>query len=227
MLVDPAAVTDALTARLHEQPPDHLVVTHTHADHVGAVWEYAAMFDMTVWGLAGRVDRFRTATGQPPDRTFRPGDAIGPMTVLVTPGHAPDHVSLLANDSAIVGDLAVDTGSVFVGPEDGDMRAYLTSLRRLHVRGLKKLYPGHGAVITESRTTLARLIAHRLDRERRIADAVADGAETPDTIVTAAYEKDLSGVRDLAERTVRAHLEKLAVEGTVRWDGQRASPGEP
>jgi len=43
--------------------------------------------------------------------------------------------------------------------------------------------------------------------------------------VDAAYEKDVSDVRDLARATVRAHLEKLAVEGHVRWDGERARPG--
>lgn len=180
------------------------------------------MFDATVWGLAGRTDRFTAAVGRPPDRLFRPGETIGPMTVLVTPGHAPDHICLLVDTDAIVGDLAVATGSVFVGPDDGDMRAYLTSLRRLHARDLDRLYPGHGSVIADSRATLTRLIAHRLDRERRIVDAVAGGAETPADIVTVAYEKDLTDVRDLAVRTVRAHLEKLAVEGTISWDGDRA-----
>jgi hypothetical protein len=33
-------------------------------------------------------------------------------------------------------------------------------------------------------------------------------------------------VRGLAEATVEAHLEKLAVEGRVAWDGARASVRE-
>ena len=37
-----------------------------------------------------------------------------------------------------------------------------------------------------------------------------------------AYEKDLTGVRELAVATVRAHLGKLAVEGAIRRDGERA-----
>ncbi|MFT4885524.1 MAG: ribonuclease/clavin/mitogillin, partial [Natronomonas sp.] len=32
------------------------------------------------------------------------------------------------------------------------------------------------------------------------------------------------GVRDLAIATVRAHLQKLAHEGRVDWDGDRAVP---
>ena len=50
------------------------------------------------------------------------------------------------------------------------------------------------------------------------------GARDVADIVEAAYEKDLTGVRDLAAATVRAHLEKLAVEGHVRWNGDRAVP---
>jgi hypothetical protein len=72
--------------------------------------------------------------------------------------------------------------------------------------------------------TCRRLLTHRLDRERRVRAAVADGATTVDAILDAAYEKDLSGVRDLAAGTVRAHLAKLAVEGSLRWDGERATP---
>jgi glyoxylase-like metal-dependent hydrolase (beta-lactamase superfamily II) len=105
----------------------------------------------------------------------------------------------------------------------GDLRAYLTSLRRIHARCPARLLPGHGPVIEEPRAVCERLLSHRLDRERRVADAVEAGARTPDDVLAAAYDKDLTGVRDLARATVVAHLEKLAVEGRVQWDGERAS----
>ncbi len=57
-------------------------------------------------------------------------------------------------------------------------------------------------------------------------EAVIDGAETIGELLDEAYEKDLAGVRDLARATVRAHLGKLAVEGRVAWDGERATPPE-
>jgi hypothetical protein len=68
--------------------------------------------------------------------------------------------------------------------------------------------------------------AHRLDREARVLQAVMEGAETVAAITDTAYERDVSGVRDLAEATVEAHLEKLAIEGRVAWDGVRASVRE-
>jgi len=229
LLVDPAGRTDDLDAAVDRHDPGHVLVTHAHPDHVGAVADYAP--GRTVHALAGRADRFERATGVAPDRTVRPGGALpGGATVLGTPGHAPDHVAVdLAGagaDAVLTGDLVVAAGSVVVGAEEGDMRAYLTSLRRLHARDPARLYPGHGPTIEDGRAAVARLVGHRLDRERRVLRAVRDGARTPDQVVDAAYEKDLAGVREYARSTVVAHLRKLAVEGSVRWDGERATAAD-
>lgn len=225
LLVDPAAPASALSEAATERSVAAVAVTHYHPDHVGAVARYARECDATVWARAGRTDAFEAAAGVPPDRTFREGTPIptgdGPVTVVETPGHAPEHVAFDAGSGLLVGDLAVAEGSVAVGAPEGDLRAYLTSLRRVRARDPPRLYPGHGPAIDDPRSVCERLLGHRLDRERRVFEAVASGARTADEVVDAAYETDLSGVRDLAEATVRAHLEKLAVEGRVAWDGTR------
>lgn len=170
--------------------------------------------------LAGRTDRFADVTGVDPDDTFHPGDSLstgeGPVDVIALPGHASDHVGFETPSGTVVGDCAIATGSVVVGAPDGDLRAYLTSLRRLYARDPSRLYPGHGPVIDDPRATVERLIAHRLDRERRVRRAVYEGARTLDEVLAAAYDKDLSGVEDLARATVLAHAEKLAIEGDIR-----------
>jgi len=234
LLVDPAGRTDELDALAAEREVGHVAVTHHHPDHVGAVADYAERHDATVWARVGRAEALETAAGVAPDRTVAEGTRIatgdGPVRVVDTPGHAPEHVAFAAADGdesmLVGGDLAVAEGSVVVGAPEGDVRAYLTSLRRVHVMGPDRLLPGHGPAVegTAVRDTAARLIAHRLDRERRVREAVEAGAETVSGVTSAAYEKGLSGVRDLAEATVRAHLEKLAVEGRIRWNGERARP---
>lgn len=232
LLVDPAARDDDLDAVLADREVGHVAVTHHHPDHVGGVADYAREHGATVWARTGRAAEFAAAAGVGPDRTFAEGTEIpvddGPLRVLDTPGHAPEHVAFafpMGGEIAVAaGDLAVETGSVVVGAPEGDMRAYLTSLRRLHARGPALLYPGHGPAIETPRATLERLVAHRLDRERRVLAAVREGARTPDEIVDAAYEKDLTGVVDLARSTVAAHLDKLAVQGRLEWNGSRASP---
>lgn len=224
LLVDPPAVDPALTRAAEQHDVGAIAVTHTHADHTGAVSHYADELGATVWARAGRVDRFMTAAGRDPDRTFREGTHVGPTTVIETPGHAPDHVAFQVGNEALVGDLAVKGGSVVVGGPDGDLRAYLVSLRRLRQRALDRLHPGHGPVIDAPTDTIDRLLFHRLERERRVLAAVETGARELDAITDAAYDKDLTGVRDLARDTVGAHLRKLAVEGHIEWNGQRALP---
>ena len=225
LLIDPAALTDDLASAISEAGVGHVAVTHHHPDHVGAVAECAREFGLTVWARVGRADDFAVATGLAPDRTFVPGETLpvaGGVPVRETPGHAPEHVAFGGADGYVSGDLAVAEGSVVVGAPEGDMRAYLSSLRRVHARAPERLYPGHGPRIDDPRAACRRLIEHRLRRERAVVDAIRDGAATPDDIVDAAYEKDVSAVWDLARATVVAHVEKLAVEGRIRWDGNRA-----
>jgi glyoxylase-like metal-dependent hydrolase (beta-lactamase superfamily II) len=235
LLVDPASRTDKLDDLVAEASVEHVAVTHTHPDHTGAVAAYAAETGATVWCRRGRESRFAAETGVDPDRTFAEGDVIpvggdtgsrstvrgtttDAVTVLDTPGHAADHVAFEGDFGVLCGDLAVAEGSVVVGAPEGSVRAYLVALRRLHARGPDAMHPGHGPVIDDPRATCERLIRHRIDRERRILDAVTDGARDAEAIVDAAYRKDLTGVRDLARATVLAHVEKLAAEGRVCYD---------
>lgn len=232
LLLDPANQTDDLDAAVEDHTVANVALTHHHGDHTSGLPAYAAQTDATVWARAGREDEFEAATGVEPDRTFREGTRIqtdqGPVTVIETPGHAPEHVAFewVTDDgrSLATGDLAVEPGTVVVGHPQGDMRAYLSSLRRLHARDPRRLYPGHGNPIDDARSTLKRLIDHRRDRERRVIGAVRDGASSVSAITDAAYDKDVSNVRGLAEATVRAHLEKLVTEGRIEWTDDVARP---
>jgi len=224
VLVDPAARTDALDDAVADRSVEHVVVTHTHPDHVGALAHYADACDATTWARYGRARRFESATGVVPDRRLRDGDDVAGLTAVETPGHAVDHLAFRADDAVLCGDLAVAEGSVVVAHPEGDLRAYLTSLRRLHAQSPSVLHPGHGPTIESPRESCERLLAHRLDRERRVLAAVRKGADSVGAVTDAAYDKDLAGVRDLAEATVHAHLQKLVHEERVRWQDGRVEP---
>lgn len=148
------------------------------------------------------------------------------VRVLGTPGHAPDHVCFAVGDDVVSGDLAVQSGSVVVGAPEGNMSAYITSLLRLRAKEPARLFPGHGPSIEETVATLDRLVEHRLRREERVLAAIRDGAADVDTVLDAAYDKDLTGVRDLARATVVAHIEKLAAEDRIEWnrDAEAVTP---
>ena len=244
LLVDPAARTDALDAAVAERSADAvasaveaIAVTHTHPDHVGAVADYAAMTGATVVAREGHADRFAAAAGVEPDETVAPGERVADTAVRAvdTPGHAPDHVAFAAGNSATestrsvlcCGDLAVAEGSVAVVAPEGDLSAYLASLERVRDAGYDRLLPGHGPAIDDPAATCDRLIDHRLARERDVVAAIDAGAADLDAVADGAYEKDLSGVRDLALATVAAHVEKLVAEGRVdgAWRARLAERG--
>src|SRR3954468_20557156 len=119
-------------------------LTHSHPDHAeGAPALAARAFGVEVVRPSG-------------------GDAVGPFEVIATPGHSPDHVSLLWGRVLFSGDTVLGAGSVFVGGGDGSMAAYLDSLRRLLALDLEAICPGHGPVIWDPRAKLEEYIAHRL-----------------------------------------------------------------
>jgi glyoxylase-like metal-dependent hydrolase (beta-lactamase superfamily II) len=227
LLVDPPARHERLDALVADRTVAHVAVTHHHADHVGGVAHYAREHGLTVWARRGREDAFAVATGVTPDRRVADGDVLpvgDGVAVVETPGHAQEHLAFGTDDGLVTGDLVVAEGSVVVGAPDGDVRAYLTSLRRLLALAPDRLYPAHGPVVDDPRATCERLLRHRLARDRRVLAAVRGGARTLDEVLAAAYEKDVSAVRDLARATVRAHLQRLDTHGSVRWDGERATP---
>lgn len=151
-LVDPVARTGRFDDLVTHEGIDHPTVTHTHADHVGAVTAYAHEIGATAWCRHGRERAFSAATGIDLDRMFAEGTIVpigAGIEVLDTPGRAHDHVNLIVGDDVLCSDLAVAEGSVVVGTSEGDVRVYLTALKRLYARGPKRLHPGYGSEIMD------------------------------------------------------------------------------
>lgn len=209
------------------------LITHHHRDHwLGA--EYVAQrFGVPILGDAQTAERAPVtqtigegytvelaAHGHTPRRRVR---------ALHTPGHTREHLCFLEEETGtlLAGDLLAGTGTVIVDPPDGDMRDYLASLRRLLELPLTAVFPGHGAPTGGVRERLEEYVTHRLMREERIAAAVADGAQTLDAVVAAAYTDVDVKLHAYAARSALAHLLKLAGDGRiVRAAGDRWQPGE-
>ncbi len=151
------------------------------------------------------------------------GDEVGPLRAVATPGHSPDSVCLLAGGVCFTGDTVLGEGSVFIPPDDGSLSAYLDSLRRLRELELEVLCPGHGPYVWDPHAKLDEYIEHRLDRERRLVEALDAGKRTTDELLDTAWSDAPDFLRPAAELTLRAHLDKLAEEGRLPTDLERGS----
>ena len=107
---------------------------------------------------------------------------------------------------------------------EGDVVAYLESLRRVHDLGPSALYCGHGPELTEDPgAVLDFYLAHRALREQQLLAAMVRGAGTVDALVADVYADVPREVWPAAAQSTRATLAKLAAEGHVVQDGDRVA----
>ena len=165
-------------------------------------------FSLAVWS-GGPIDRMPPVTAQR-GCTLR---------AVHTPGHAANHVCWLLEEEALLftGDHVMQGSTVVINPPDGDMAAYLASLRRLLELPLDWFAPGHGFLMAQPHTEVRRLVAHRLAREAKVLEALrALGPCTDDALVPTVYGDVPAARHGLALRSLRAHLGLLLAEGRVR-----------
>jgi glyoxylase-like metal-dependent hydrolase (beta-lactamase superfamily II) len=197
-----------------------VVLTHDHGDHAGAV---AALRERHPAPLAaGRGSA---------DVMLADGVRVGPLEAFATPGHAPDHFALIGAGACFTGDAVLGEGSVFISAYAGALSGYLRALSRLRERSdFSVLCPGHGPLVWDVDAKLAEYISHRLERERRLRDALAEGRRTVDELLDAAWSEVPRELRGAAATTLAAHLDKLGGEGALPPGVERAatlSPDEP
>jgi glyoxylase-like metal-dependent hydrolase (beta-lactamase superfamily II) len=203
----PALVTHqrALAAAISERGGlGGIALTHDHIDHSEGVQALRERFPAPL--AAGRG---------PADIALRDGAAVGPFEAIHAPGHAPDHFALIVAGVCFTGDAVLGEGSVFIAPDQGALTGYLKALERLRERDLDVLCPGHGPPVWTPRERLTEYIEHRLDRERRLVEALAEGRRSTDELLDAAWSDVPAQLRPLAAATLAAHLDKLAEEGRL------------
>jgi glyoxylase-like metal-dependent hydrolase (beta-lactamase superfamily II) len=188
-----------------------ILITHSHLDHLPGAFSLQRRIQVPIAAFAPILGV---------DLTLRHGQrmTIGGHAVrtLHTPGHAADHLCFhLEDDKALFsGDLIVGEGTVVIG-RDGELDEYLDSLRSLLPLGLRLILPGHGPVIADPNARVEGYIAHRLEREAQILDAIRDGASTNQEIVAEVYAEIDPRLHPVAAQSVDAHLRKLVREGRI------------
>ena len=226
-VIDPGPAIDSHVEKILSEVKNlrWILCTHTHLDHSPAA---AAIKKATGARILGRP----APEGQ--DATFKPDTvlengqriALGEVSLraIHTPGHASNHLCYLLEETRMLftGDHVMQGSTVVINPPDGNMRAYLQSLERLLAEQIAIIAPGHGYLIGAAHKEVRRLIAHRLNRERKVIAAL-ERLEHPslEEMLPLVYDDVPERIHRVAARSLTAHLDKLVADGAVRAEEGR------
>jgi glyoxylase-like metal-dependent hydrolase (beta-lactamase superfamily II) len=228
---DPAHIA-ALIDGLKGETVSHIVITHTHMDHSPAAPALKAATGAEIVGCAPlvlsdngpRADAGFDAS-YAPDRVLAEGDSVSggqgegawTLTAVHTPGHTSNHLCFaLAEEKALfTGDHVMGWSTTVVAPPDGDMAAYMASLRKLLDRDDAIYHPTHGEPVTDPQRFVRGLITHRKQRENQILKLLGDGPQAIPAMVAVMYAQVDKRLHPAAGRSVLAHLIDLKARGLV------------
>ncbi|MHB9881106.1 MBL fold metallo-hydrolase [Pacificimonas sp. ICDLI1SI03] len=222
-VIDPGPDEDdhlaAILSATEGETVSHILVTHTHRDHsplavrlqqaTGA--QIAGCAELVLEDDGPRSDAAFDATYSP-DRVLSDGESVsGPdwtLTAVHTPGHTSNHLCFALDEEQALfsGDHIMGWSTSVVSPPDGDMTAYLSSLKKLQQRGEAIYYPTHGDPVENPQKLVRGYLVHRRQRETQILKLLADGPREIPGMVAAMYAMVSKALHPAAGRSVLAHL---------------------
>ena len=208
-VIDPGPAIDSHIAAIADAMPrlQTILITHRHADHAPAAVP-----------LQERTGARIVAPLDVADERIHGGETLEiegvTIEVIATPGHTGEHVCFLTSDGDLfTGDTILGAGTTAIFPPDGNMRDYIASLRTLRTKNPKRIFPAHGPVREDAVALIDEYIAHRLEREQQVIDALQAGAKTPAEMRARIYPDLDERLHRAAEIQITAHLIKLQEEG--------------
>ncbi len=202
-----------------------IVCTHSHPDHSPGAKPLQALCKTNppILGLSS-LPTARAASEFTPDRALTHGERLvlghgehtHTLRALHTPGHAANHVCLVLEEDGVLfsGDHILNGSTTVVDPPDGNMNDYLDSLDLLASacaeHAIRFIAPAHGYVLGDAPGAIARLKAHRLQREAKVLKVMqADPSGSLDDWVKLAYDDVDPRIWPVAKRSLLAHVERI------------------
>jgi len=213
-VIDPGPAIDSHIDAIHDAMPNlrTILITHRHEDHAPAAIPLRQRSGAQILAPHGVLEHV--------DRRVNGGDVLTiddtRIDVIATPGHTREHVCYLTSDGDLFsGDTILGQGTTAIFPPDGSMADYLASLRALRLRNPQRIRPAHGPDRDNAVAVIDEYIAHRLQREQQVLDAIASGAKTLAELRARIYPDLDPRLHRGAEVQMQAHLIKLIDEGRV------------
>jgi glyoxylase-like metal-dependent hydrolase (beta-lactamase superfamily II) len=239
-IIDPGpdlpAHVEALLNAVNGEKVAQIVITHTHRDHSPAAKAIQKATGAKTFGegphRAARpiqIDE-KTRLDSSGDMDFVPevrvedGELIEgkdyTLETVLTPGHTMNHAAyaLKGTDILFSGDHVMAWNTSIVAPPDGEMHAYMESLRKLKRRPETVYFPGHGPAVNNAPAFVDRYIAHRKARETAILRTLKRGESDIPSLVRAIYIGLNPKLAGAAALMTFAQLEDLVVRKRVVAD---------
>ena len=210
IVIDPGPAIDSHVDAIRAAVPNlrTILITHRHGDHAPAAVPLKEATGARIIAPENVLDHV--------DQRVHGGETVEGLEVIATPGHTSEHVCYLSADGDLfTGDTILGFGTTAIFPPDGNMGDYLRSLRLLRTREPKRIWPAHGPTREDAVALIDEYIAHRLERERQIIEAVGAGAETIPRLRAYIYADLDERLHRAAEVQISAHLIKLREDGRV------------
>lgn len=221
-VIDPGPALDEHVQAILAAAPGAIrwiFVTHTHKDHSPAALALQARSGAKLLGRVADYPEWQDRSFVPDialvggERFELPGDTL--LRVIHTPGHASNHLCYLLEQEKLLftGDHVMQSSTVVINPPDGDMRAYLDSLRNLLGEELEWLAPGHGFLMAQPQRAIQSIIEHRGRREAKLLAVLRElGPSSIETLLPRVYDDVAHRLHAVAARSLTAHLFKLRDE---------------
>jgi glyoxylase-like metal-dependent hydrolase (beta-lactamase superfamily II) len=159
-----------------------------------------------------------------PDVVLAHGDQVvgdgWTLRAVHTPGHTSNHLcfELVEERTLFTGDHVMGWSTTVIAPPDGNLAAYLASLRLLLDRDDLLYRPTHGAPVTEPHALVRAYLTHREERTEQIMAALAHGPATIATLVPVIYASVSKALWRPAAASMYAHILQLIETGDVVAD---------
>lgn len=216
----------------------HILITHTHKDHSPLAIGLAKRTGAKIFGFKKPETTNDDDMGEKyfgdeevdktynPDHILKDGDSVEgenwTIKAIHTPGHTSNHLcyELCEEKTLFSGDHIMAWSTSVVIPPDGNMADYMNSLERILAGNFKTIRPTHGPAIIEPHGFVEQLLAHRMEREKSVLLAIAEGQHTISEMVATIYPELPNELLLAASMSVMAHIHLLLKDGRLKCAGK-------